>query len=112
MGDSADLIEECNECGFPLPPENLDRAQLLRRMKWAISAQELSFVELRKECVSTGIKGFHSAPESSRPLMLSRMFAQMWDDNPSTRERSNVAPSIAKHFRTLELETFALLEDV
>eukprot|EP00415_Alexandrium_ostenfeldii_P005160 UN5160 len=111
--DVACLGEECQRCGFPPPPGNLERAQLLKRMKWALSSQELPFVELRKECVNVGIKGFHSAPETSRPLMLERMFSQMWDSqSASERRNTHVAPDVAKHLRTLELPTSAGLEDV
>lgn len=111
--DIAGLEEECRRCGFPPPPGNLEKKELLKRIKWALSSQELPFVELRKECVTVGIKGFHSAPETSRPLMLERMFSQMWDSSGGKERRnSHLAPDVARHLRTLELPASAGLEDV
>merc|ERR1711924_152393 len=113
------LVEECVKLRLPSPPVHVTHAELLRRLTWAMSLQELSFVELRKESVSSGVKGYHSAPEERRPEMVDKLHAIIWQGLTSKEgtapgpPRVNTAgDKLVEHFRSLELPVTASLDDV
>eukprot|EP00930_Biecheleria_cincta_P083634 TRINITY_DN73169_c0_g1_i1.p1 TRINITY_DN73169_c0_g1~~TRINITY_DN73169_c0_g1_i1.p1 ORF type:complete len:1134 (-),score=204.94 TRINITY_DN73169_c0_g1_i1:280-3681(-) len=129
------LVEECLQRGLPRPPSDMDIASILKKMKWAISLQELPFVELRKECVTRGVKGYHAAPESERPQMTQKLLALVWQAFTGSGARTSTGstagggssgsrgapPFFATHsgtqkllgyFRTLGLGSDAGIEDV